>query len=151
MVWKDKYGGILGGSLGYMDEQLITRIPPIDDSVRKKINKLGNFDQIYGLIRSVNLTIEKFEEVLEEPNPKYKIKILEQPCEICYFYAGNHKECVYEKRCRERFNDMSFRDAQEIDKFAREEIKFCELLKTHIFQVADTLDEVRLGRRKKTN
>jgi len=138
MIWQDKYEKI-GGSLDYLDEQLITRIPPIDDSVKKKISKLKNFDQIYGLIRSVDLTIEKFKEVLEEPYPEYKIKVLEQPCEICYFYAGNHKECVYEKRCRERFNNMIFRNVQEIDEFAREEIRFCELLKTYIFQMADTL------------
>ena len=54
MIWQDKYEKI-GGSLDYLDEQLITRIPPIDDSVKKKISKLKNFDQIYGLIRSVDL------------------------------------------------------------------------------------------------
>ena len=79
-----------------------------DENIAKKLKKTANILYLYSVFDAVNKTSEKFQEVLEEPNPEKKIEILSSPCGICYLYNGKHEDCLYESRCKTRRNGPFF-------------------------------------------
>lgn len=151
MAWDAKSGEVLESFFSSWDVcrdckpcgeiQPVNYIPSLDDYTKVKIDRLNSFDSLYDVLQSTDRTIEKFRDVIEESDPEYKIKILGEPCDICIQYDGDHENCLYEKRCKERFDDNEFHSPEEMDKFAREEIEFCESVKNYLFEKMDSIAE----------
>ena len=83
------------------------------------------------------ITKEKFQEVIKTNGAEVKIEMLSAPCALCGFYQKQHKKCIYYDRCKNRFENKTFRSAKEMDEFAKEEIEYLELLESWVWLAID--------------
>jgi hypothetical protein len=109
--------------------ELVIEVPELPKEIREKIPEE---DRIL-LLKAINDTKDKFEDVLSISNPEFKIEILSGYCPLCYFYGFRHRKCIYYNRCTARFKDKTFKSGEEIDSFIKEELSYLFFLEHHIW------------------